>query len=73
MSSNHEEMCGIHDGKCFVCGEMTNSYAAFPGEWSVFLPHIDGKRKHRYYHIRCLYPILKAQKGWVDDEQPNHP
>lgn len=57
--TNHEEMCGIHDGYCYVCGQKTNSYAGFPGEWSVFLPHIDGQKKHRYYHVKCLYPILR--------------
>lgn len=56
---NHEEMCGIHDGPCYVCGEQTSSYAADPSIWSIFLAHIDGQKKHRYYHIKCLYPILK--------------
>lgn len=60
QASNHEEMCGIHDGSCHVCGEQTNSYSAFPSIWSIFLPHIDGQDKHRYYHVKCLYPILNS-------------
>jgi hypothetical protein len=60
--TNHEEMCGVHDGDCYVCGEKTNSWGANPTLWSIFLPHIDGQTKHRYYHIKCLYPILKEQQ-----------
>lgn len=63
MGNNHEEMCGIHDGDCHVCGLATNSWGAIPSEWSIFLPHIDGQGAHRYYHIKCLYPILKESHG----------
>lgn len=58
--SNHDEMCGVHDGDCYVCGEKTNSWGANPSRWAIYLPHIDGATKHRYYHIQCLYPILRG-------------
>lgn len=60
MNKSQVETILQEDGKCFVCGEMTNSLVANPEEWVIFLPHIDGEGKHRYYHIKCLYPILKG-------------
>ena len=47
------------DGPCFVCKEMTNYLEANPGLWPIYLPHIDGQGKHRFYHMGCLYPILQ--------------
>ena len=47
-----------NDGDCFVCHKRTHSLSCNPSEWCIFLPHIDGQTKHRYYHIKCLYPIL---------------
>ncbi len=52
----------LNDGTCYVCKEKTNSLAENPSEWVIYLPHIDGNEKHRYYHIKCLYPILKSIK-----------
>ena len=50
------------DGPCFVCKEMTNYLEANPGLWPIYLPHIDGQGKHRFYHMGCLYPILNQQE-----------
>lgn len=50
------------DGKCFVCDNMTDSLSANPSEWGFFFPHIDGQTKHRWYHTKCLYPILKGEQ-----------
>ena len=55
--------------KCFVCGELTEPLAANPGMWGFYFPHIDGSGKHRYYHIKCLYPILKSKKPIVWPEK----
>ena len=52
----------IKDGDCFVCKKKTNSLSCNPSEWGIFLAHIDGQQKHRYYHIKCLYPILTENK-----------
>jgi hypothetical protein len=59
-ASNHDEMCGIKEGKCYVCGEQTNSMGANPSLWGFFFPHIDGQTKHRIYHMKCLYPLLNT-------------
>ena len=67
--SNHNEMCGVHDGECFVCKEQTNSYGANPSIWSIFLPHIDGQTKHRFYHIKCLYPLVKIAQHSISREE----
>ena len=56
----------VEDGKCYVCGEQTKSLSANPSEWNMFMPHIDGQKKHRHYHIKCLYPILKEN----NDKRP---
>ncbi len=46
----------INDGECYICKKTTNSLASNSSEWAIFLAHIDGQTKHRYYHVRCLYP-----------------
>ena len=51
-----------NDGKCYVCGKMTDSYAGDPSVWAIYLAHIDGSQKHRHYHMKCLYPIILATK-----------
>lgn len=53
-----EKELEINDGKCFICGELTNSLAGNPSVWGFYFPHIDGSGKHRHYHLKCLYPIL---------------
>ena len=49
----------MRDGLCYVCGEKTDNYSANPWLWNIFLPHVDGQTKHRNYHMKCLYPIIK--------------
>jgi len=56
-----EQEYQINDGKCYVCGKMTKSLSGRPSEWAIYLAHIDGQKQHRYYHTKCLYPILKAE------------
>ena len=48
-----------NDGICYVCGKKTDSLTGNPSEWAIYLAHIDGQTKHRYYHIKCLYPFLQ--------------
>jgi hypothetical protein len=60
----------INDGVCYVCGEKTNSLAGNPSEWAIYLAHIDGQTKHRYYHIKCLYPLLKNPSPKPQPEVP---
>ena len=57
-NNNHNEFRGIKDGECFICKESTCSLGANPSMWPIYLPHIDGQTKHRFYHIKCLYPLL---------------
>lgn len=58
-----ENVSKLNDGKCYVCGEETNSLVGNPSLWGFYLPNIDGQGKHRHYHIKCLYPILRQSLG----------
>ena len=72
-NNNHNEFCGIKDGECFICKESTCSLGANPSMWPIYLPHIDGQTKHRFYHIKCLYPLLtkfgKDNSGMAANEE----
>jgi len=52
----------LKEGNCFVCGKKTNSIHSNPKLWGFYFPHIDGQGKHRIYHMKCLYAILKSDK-----------
>ena len=49
-------------GKCFICNEVTDSLAANPGKWGIYLPHFDGVRVARWYHYSCLYNFIKQSE-----------
>ena len=57
-SNNSKARHNINDGECFVCKQQINSFSGNPSEWGFYFPHIDGVGEDRYYHVKCLYPIL---------------
>jgi|SRR5271157_1406718 len=42
------------DEACYVCHEKTESLAANPTRWPVYLPFIGGNGKTRAYHTQCV-------------------
>lgn len=46
------------DGDCYYCGKKTNSIAANPSEWCVFLCHKGDSGKVKHHHIGCVIERL---------------
>ena len=53
------EKIELNDGICHICKNQTDSLNGNPSMWPIYLPHFDGQGKHRYYHIKCLYTLIK--------------
>jgi hypothetical protein len=48
------------DGRCFICGEKTNSLNGNPAEWPNFFPYPNGNGKWRRYCTGCVIDKLNA-------------